>query len=126
MRSSAASPRADRREKATLIIFFLVVAMWVLPEFIEPILPAVASFLDTQGTAFPPLVGAVALCLLSVGGAPLMNFKEAMQKGVEWGSVIMAGATLALGSAMTNAEIGLTDWLSGAIAPTLNGLPVWL
>uniref|UniRef100_UPI003AB2C0F0 hypothetical protein n=1 Tax=Anaerotruncus colihominis TaxID=169435 RepID=UPI003AB2C0F0 len=33
-----------------------VVAMWVLPEFIEPILPAVASFLDTQGTAFPPLV----------------------------------------------------------------------
>ena len=46
-----------------------------------------------------------------------MNFKEAMQKGVEWGSVIMAGATLALGSAMTNAEIGLTDWLSGAIAP---------
>ena len=30
---------ADRREKATLIIFFLVVAMWVLPEFIEPILP---------------------------------------------------------------------------------------
>ena len=55
-----------------------------------------------------------------------MNFKEAMQKGVEWGSVIMAGATLALGSAMTNAEIGLTDWLSGAIAPTLNGLPVWL
>lgn len=117
---------ADRREKATLIIFFLVVAMWVLPEFIEPILPAVASFLDTQGTAFPPLVGAVALCLLSVGGAPLMNFKEAMQKGVEWGSVIMAGATLALGSAMTNAEIGLTDWLSGAIAPTLNGLPVWL
>ena len=117
---------ADRREKATLIIFFLVVAMWVLPEFIEPVLPAVASFLDTQGTAFPPLVGAVALCLLSVGGAPLMNFKEAMQKGVEWGSVIMAGATLALGSAMTNAEIGLTDWLSGAIAPTLNGLPVWL
>ena len=117
---------ADRREKATLIIFFLVVAMWVLPEFIEPVLPAVASFLDTQGTAFPPLVGTVALCLLSVGGAPLMNFKEAMQKGVEWGSVIMAGATLALGSAMTNAEIGLTDWLSGAIAPTLNGLPVWL
>lgn len=117
---------ADRREKVTLTIFFLVVAMWVLPEFIEPALPSVASFLDTQGTAFPPLVGAVALCLLSVDGAPLMNFKEAMQKGVEWGSVIMAGATLALGSAMTNADIGLTDWLSSAIAPTLSGLPVWL
>lgn len=100
--------------------------MWILPEFIQPALPALADFLDTQETAFPPLAGAVALCLISVNGQPLMNFKEAMQKGVEWGSVIMTGATLALGSAMTNEDIGLTSFISSSIAPVLNSLAPWL
>lgn len=119
-------PASTLRENIILLIFFLVVAMWILPEFIQPVLPALAEFLDTQGTAFPPLVGAVALCLISVNGQPLMNFKEAMQKGVEWGSVIMAGATLALGSAMTNEDIGLTSFMSSSIAPVLNSMAPWL
>ena len=37
-------------------------------------------------------------------------------------SMGMAAATLAIGSAMTNADIGLTAWLSGAIEPVLTGL----
>lgn len=119
-------PASTRRENTILAIFFLVVAMWILPEFIGPVLPDVATFLDTQETAFPPLVGAVALCLLSIDGQPLMGFKEAMQKGVEWGSVIMAGATLALGSAMTNSDIGLTAFMSASIAPVLNNMAPWL
>lgn len=119
-------PASTLRENIILAIFFTVVAMWILPEFIQPAFPALADFLDTQGTAFPPLAGAVALCLISVNGQPLMNFKEAMQKGVEWGSVIMAGATLALGSAMTNEDIGLTSFMSSSIAPVLNSLAPWL
>ena len=119
--------KADKREKWILTVFFAVVAMWVLPEFISPVFPAIARFISSKGTAFPPLAGAVAMCLISVDGKPLMGFKEAMQKGVEWGSVIMAGSTLALGSAMTNADIGLTAWLSEVITPMLAGIsPVLL
>lgn len=119
-------PASTPRENLILIIFFVVVAMWILPEFIAPVLPGIAGFLDTQGTAFPPLVGAVALCIISIDGKPLMNFKEAMQKGVEWGSVIMAGATLALGTAMTNEDIGLTAFMSSSIAPVLNNMAPWM
>lgn len=119
-------PSSTLRENTILGIFFLVVAMWILPEFIEPILPGIVAFLDTQGTAFPPLAGAVALCLISIDGQPLMSFRESMQKGVQWGSVIMAGATLALGSAMTNSNIGLTAFMSSSIAPALNNLAPWM
>lgn len=34
----------------------------------------------------------------------------------------MTASTLALGSAMTNADIGLTDWLTANIAPMISDL----
>lgn len=82
--------KADKRENMILTIFFLVVAMWVLPEFTSGLFPGITKFFKAQGTAFPPLVGATAMCLITLEGKPLMNFKESMQKGVEWGSIIMA------------------------------------
>lgn len=112
----------DKREILTLVIFFAVVAMWVAPEFFKTSLPALYQFFNSMGTAFPPMLGAISLFILSVDGQPLLNFKEAMGKGVQWGSLIMAAATLAVGSAMTNGEIGLTAWLSAAIEPALRNL----
>lgn len=114
--------KADKKENMILLVFFAVVAMWVLPEFMGSLLPGISGFIKAQGTAFPPLVGAVALCLITIDGKPLMGFKDTMQKGVEWGSVMMAGATLALGTAMTNGDIGLTAWLSASISPMLTNI----
>lgn len=112
----------DKREKVTLVIFFLVVIMWVVPEFFKTAVPAVYTFFNARGTTFPPLLGAVALFVISVDGQPLLNFKDTMSKGIQWGSLIMAAATLAVGSAMTNADIGLTTWLSSTIEPALANL----
>ena len=94
----------------------------VLPGFMKPVLPSVANYIDSFGTAFPPLLGAVALCIITIDGKPLMNFKDAMSKGISWESLIMTTATLAVGSAMTNADIGLTDWLTSNISPMLSNL----
>ena len=112
----------EKREKWIIGIFFAVVAAWVLPEFLKNILPGVSSFFSAKGTTFPPMIGAIAMFMISVDGKPLLNFKEAMSKGIQWGGLVMAAATLAVGSAMTNADIGLTTWLSGAIEPMLAGL----
>jgi sodium-dependent dicarboxylate transporter 2/3/5 len=112
----------DKREVYTLAIFFAVVIMWVVPGFLKTAAPAVYTFFNAKGTTFPPMFGAVALFLLSVDGNPLLNFKEAFGKGIQWGSLVMAAATLAVGAAMTNEEIGLTAWLSNTISPALSGL----
>lgn len=111
----------DRREKSIIAIFLLVVAMWVLPDFLKKQMPAVMGFIKSCGTAFPPMVGTGLMCILTVNGKPLLDFKDGMGKGVSWGSVIMAASTLALGSAMTNADIGLTAWLSATVSPLLKG-----
>lgn len=118
----ATVPPMEKHEKVILSIFFGVVVMWVVPGFLKNIFPYVNKFFAVQGTAFPPLVGASLLCLLTLDDKPLLDFKEAMSKGVDWSSVIMAACTLAIGSAMTNKEIGITAWISSAIGPSLNGV----
>lgn len=107
----------ESRELAAVAIFFIVVALWVLPGLMKPVLPEISTYIDGLGTAFPPLLGAVLMGIVSFGGKPLLNFAEATSKGIPWSSLIMTAGTLTLGSAMTNNDIGLTQWISDSIAP---------
>ncbi len=112
-------PPMEKYEKMVLSICVAVVIMWIVPGFLKSSLPGIYQFFKNQGTAFPPLVGASLLCLLTLEGKPLLDFKEAVSKGVDWGSIIMAAGTLALGAAMTNKTVGITAWISQTIAPLL-------
>ncbi len=109
------------REKLIISIFFIVVAMWILPDLFKGYSPFF-TLLSKKGTAFPPMIGCAVMFILSVEGEPLLKFKDAMHTGVQWGSIMMAAATLAVGFAMTNKDIGLTAWLSSTIEPVLVGM----
>ena len=112
----------SRQEKYTLLVFVLVVAMWLLPGIIAPVLPEVASAISSLGTPTPAMIGACLLCVLHVEGKPLMNFNEAVAKGVPWGAVFMVAATSVLGSALTHEEAGITAVVSGALSPIIGSM----
>ena len=112
-------PPMEKYEKMVLSICVAVVIMWIVPGFLKSSFPGIYQFFKNQGTAFPPLVGASLLCLLTLEGKPLLDFKEAVSKGVDWGSIIMTAGTLALGAAMTNKTVGITAWISQTIASLL-------
>lgn len=112
-------PPMGKYEKTVLGICSLVVVMWIVPGFLKSSFPGIYQFFKVQGTAFPPLVGASLLCLLTLDGKPLLDFKEVVSKGVDWSSIIMAAGTLALGAAMTNKSVGITAWIISSIAPIL-------
>lgn len=107
----------DRKEITVLTIFYLVVALWVLPGLVESFAPAFAKYVNSFGTAAPPLLGAVAMSVITHEGKPLLNFKDATSKGIPWASLIMTAGTLTIGSAMTNPEIGLMAWVTSSIGP---------
>lgn len=114
-------------EKIILAVFVFVIALWVLPGLITPIITSGPVFtffkwIDGFGTAMPPLIGLVILCIVQYDKKPLLSFSEAMSKGVSWPSLIMCASTLALGSAITNADIGLTTWLSNGLTPMIANL----
>lgn len=119
-----------RDEKTVLAVFIIVVLLWVVPGMISGLLPdgffkTAISTISGLGTAFPPIAGLVTLCiLLGENGKPLLNFAEAFSKGISWPAVIMCAGTAALGSALTNADIGITAWLSNGMSPVLSNLPV--
>ena len=117
----------SKSEKIIVSVFVMVILLWVLPGLITPIItsgPIYTFFkwIDGFGTAMPPLIGLVMLCIVMVDGKPLLTLSEAMSKGVSWPSLIMCAATLALGSAVTNADIGLTTWLSSMLSPIIINL----
>ncbi len=116
-----------KAEKIILAIFLLVVALWIVPGLITPFITSgpifeVCSWIDSFGTAMPPLIGISLLCIITVNGEPLLKISEAMTKGVSWSSLVMCAATLALGSALTNTDIGLTAWLSASLSPFIASL----
>ena len=119
--------KLTKREKAIIGIFALVVILWVVPGFVKTFLSSgpiyeFNKYIDSFGTAMPPLIGIVLLSIIMIDGRPLLSFKEAMSDGVSWPSLIMCATTLALGSAITNTDIGITSWLSTNLSPIISSL----
>lgn len=117
-------PPADRKEKLVLGVMFLTVFLWVAPSLIKGILPDVYTLINSWSTAMPPLLGCVLLFIFQVDGKRLLDFKEASTKGVLWGSILMTAAATWLGSCLTNPEVGISAWLTGALQPLTANLPV--
>ena len=109
-------PKADAREKLTVAIFFTIVFFWVAPDLLKGVFPTVCKAISAYGTVTPPLIGMILLCVISIDGKPLLKMSEGM-KAVPWPCIFMGGAALALGGAMTNGDIGLSEAVKQAIAP---------
>lgn len=109
---------ADKREIVTAVIFFLVVALWVLPELLKGMIPA-AAVISSFGTIMPPLLGTMVMCIIQVDDKPLLSLAEGA-KSVPWPSLFMAASALALGAAMTNADIGLSEYIKTSLGPMGN------
>ena len=113
-------PNIETREKIIVAVFFGVVSLWVLPDLLSPVLPTFSSYIKQFGNAMPPLLGASILLVTSVNGEVLLDFKEAFSKGIPWSSLMMVAATLSLGSALTNENIGLITNITNTITPILS------
>lgn len=117
-------PAADFKEKVILGVMALTVVLWVAPSLVKSVLPQFYETVNSWSTAMPPLLGCVLLFVIRVEGESIMNFKETVSKGVLWGSVLMTAAATQLGSCLTNEEVGISAWLTGALEPLTGNLPV--
>lgn len=115
-------PKITLKEKWIVAIFFGVVCLWVLPDVFISITPTLSNAIKAYGNAMPPLLGASLLLVISIEGETLLDFKEAFSKGIPWSSLMMVAATLSLGSALTNEDIGLVTTITSTISPLLNAI----
>lgn len=114
-----------RAQKNTLLAFATAVVLWILPGFINIFLGATSPLLKMYDTLFPEaiaaMIGALMLFLLPVNFAKrefTITWKEAAA-GIEWGTLILFGGGLAMGSMMY--KTGLSQWLGNLIVEAMGG-----
>lgn len=117
-------PEADAKEKIILAVMFLTVFLWVFPSLVKGVLPKFYETVNGWSTAMPPLLGCIILFIVHVDGERIMNFKETAPKGVLWGSILMTAAATQLGACLTNQDVGISSWLTGALQPLAAHMPV--
>lgn len=116
-------PKISKRDIATLVIFIIVVLLWIVPSLFKDIVPGFYTFFNKYGTAMPPILGCLLLCIIRIDKKPLLDLNDAFKNGIPWTSLIMCAGTLALGFALTNDSIGLKLFLQTNLSSSLSVLP---
>lgn len=114
---------SEKGERIILSVFIFVLFMWIVPSLIKPFSSFVVldmiNFIERQTIVFAPMVGVCMLCIIHIDKKPLLSFKEAMSNGVVWSSIIICCATVALGSFLTDPDIGINQFLKDFLTPYL-------
>lgn len=116
--------KMGKEEKVSVLIFACVVVLWFLPGIIKTIAPSnsFAVYWSALGAAVPPMLGAAALCVIPVEkGKTIINMQDAV-KAAPWTAIMMVAGTMILGSALTNTDIGITNWLVSLVEPLVKNL----
>lgn len=117
----ASLPKINAKDIITLVVFVVVLLLWVVPSLLEKAWPIFYQTINGYTTAMPPLLGTLALLIIRVDGQPILKVDEAF-KNVPWGSLLMCAATLLLGAALTNNDIGIKTFLNDNLSTSLQGI----
>ncbi len=106
-------------ERNAIIAFVVAVTLWVLPGFLSVIYGPGAPILKTYAKYFPEAVVAMmaglSLFIMPTNWAKrefTLTWKDA-NKGIDWGTLVLFGGGLALGSMMYTT--GMSKWIGDAI-----------
>ena len=120
-----------RAQKNTLFAFVVAVILWVTPGGLSIIFGAKSQVVETYNTYIPEelaaVIGGLLLFFLPVDGKKgvmTLSWKDG-EEGVEWGTLLLFGGGLAMGSLMYST--GLSAWVGEGLKHLLGGHPSeWL
>ena len=113
-------------EKIALGALLGTIVCWLLPDFVQGILPGVANYLETIGRAVPALIGAIVLCLVTIKGKPVMSFNQWMKDYMEWGTVALVAAIGVMGNTIGDPATGIPQLLTNFIQPVATNSPLFV
>ena len=93
LKTIAINKKMNKREKIIITIFFIMIALWIVPEMFISIFPSFSKFIKAKGLAFAPLFATIILLILKIDNKPLLNISDAISKGVHWPSLLLVSAT---------------------------------
>lgn len=120
-----------RAQKNTLFAFIVAVILWVTPGVLSIFFGAKSQIVETYNTYMPEelaaVMGGLLLFFLPVDrkkGLMTLSWKDG-EEGVEWGTLLLFGGGLAMGSLMYST--GLSAWVGDGLKEIMGGHPSeWL
>lgn len=112
-------PKLDKKGKISCGVYIGVIILWLLPSFVQNILPDVYSTLNAFGTTMPLLLGLVVLNVVHVDGKPVMSFGASL-KETPWMACIPSAAAMLIGGSLSHADAGITDAIANTLGPSLS------
>lgn len=113
---AASCGKLSKREKWSAFFYLLCVFFWLLPGLSKYLWPSAYPALSKINNCIPPLMVLFLMNLIRVDGEPILSWEQAI-KAVNWPTFLFIAAIMGLGSFMGNADIGISAWLSGTLAP---------
>lgn len=108
-------------EKVAVTLYCIVIVMWAVPGLSKVLAPSIAPILSKLNQNYVPIIAVVLLHVIKVDGEPVYDFIGGL-RNVSWSLIFFMGAILALGSAYSNADIGMSGWLSTTIGPLVSNM----
>lgn len=116
--------KMDLREKITVIIFFLTVALWMLPGILSMFSKAAwITTLGSFGITFWAILSVVTMSIINVSGKPIINAKEVVNNNINWGILLFISIGVYLGSVMSFESTGIVTAIQEFVVPITQSVP---
>jgi sodium-dependent dicarboxylate transporter 2/3/5 len=112
-------------EKLAVAVLLGAVVCWMLPGIPFDVLPEVKDYIHRMGYAVPALAGASLLCVIQVRKRSISSFRTWMVEGVEWGSVSLCAAIMAIGKVIGNPDTGIPELMTTVFLPLAQAMPFY-
>ncbi len=116
------APKLDLRGKISVVVFLLAIALIILPEVLKGVLPAFGTYWTTCGVVVPAILACAALCIVRVGGQPVLDMPAAL-KSLPMGAIIFAGVVCVMSTPITSELTGINVWMANVLQPILANVP---
>jgi sodium-dependent dicarboxylate transporter 2/3/5 len=110
-------------EKWAIGIFLSVVFIWIFPSIFSRVLPEMSLYVKNMGYAIPAIIGATMMCIVRIKDRPILTFRDWMTGGVEWTTISLCAAIMALAAAIANDNAGIQLFLTKVFQPIIDGAP---
>ena len=107
------------RRQVIVMLAMLVLLLILFAPYLLPAEWGLTAFMSNLGLFGACAVIILALALIKVDGAPLLNIQEAASKNIQWGTVFMVALLMPLGNAISGADSGIMTTLTSVLSPVL-------
>lgn len=116
------------REKLVVTIFFITVALWVLPGVLKMFAPQAAFViaLNKYSITFWAAIAVVVMGVLCVDGKPIVDVRDVVNNHINWGILLFISIGVYFGSAICDPATGVNDFMNAYIGPMVQNVPAMI